>query len=412
MPDARSGWRRNRSIAVVRASSVIARIGTTSPVVAVNACLVALASRLPNARAARPCIQATAVNRPFAAVLGLVTTPRVRGIDVPGYPTTRLHLIAPSFRSPGGYCHSRSAIDVRGSFARQRDHGDVNEPHSAEVNVDGRLEDLNRRFYSGDPAAYFRARIVGARALVPDGDGLTEAAAGLMDTARLNRAALAKHAAIDSQVILHHVAEAVLRVFMSHRHQPACPWLQLAGVTNVRTFRETVTAWNVDPQSIDPEASWVFLGSVGPRDDTGRDSWERAARNANAFLHRLASTWLDENHLYNSMKHGLAVTADDAVFQVDTANTGNFVRLADGMAIEHLETVGWNDDDERGGTSRPGGSTLSKPLISPELLAACWNQHGCWHGGDMSTARETRWRCGCPSTGQPTSNEEGRTASR
>ncbi len=219
-------------------------------------------------------------------------------------------------------------------------NGDV----SDEAIVTERFESLNQRFYSGDPAAYFRARIVGARRLLPRDEGADGSGEKFMQAVRFDDVALAKHIAVDAQVILHHASEAVLRFFFSHRNQPPCPWLELAGENKFANFKKLVSSWLEEPRLRDRRVAWVYLGSEDPPSDVNADAWAKATENATAFLKKFAAVWLNESNVYNSLKHGMAVSAGPSTFQIAADDSGSgFHRLADSMAVEYLEVEKWSD---------------------------------------------------------------------
>lgn len=205
-----------------------------------------------------------------------------------------------------------------------------------------RIAGLNERFYSGDPAAYFRTRILATRALLPVDGALSDSAKTLAQAARLDEPGLARHVAIESQLILHHVAEAVLRMYIGHGDDPDCPWLRIASETNFRSLKDRVAAWKSRAPLLDHRAAWVFIGSAEAPDGQDINVWRKAAQNVTAFLHKFASIWIEQSHLYNSLKHGMAVTAGENVIQI-SADGGAFLRLVDGMAIEYLESEPWAD---------------------------------------------------------------------
>lgn len=163
---------------------------------------------------------------------------------------------------------------------------------------------LNREFYGSDPTSYFRDRLHllilrGANPSIIE-EHIVDAVWGQLgtivtpvrseETAEVaeakKKAAHQQFLVTESQVLLHHVAEALLRMYLAHESQAECPWLEIAAFKDDRKFREALDelgqrTWTEHRMNA---AGWVFLGSV-PEDPSGAvDRSARRRRRAAADL--------------------------------------------------------------------------------------------------------------------------------
>src|SRR5690348_10436328 len=107
---------------------------------------------------------------------------------------------------------------------------------------DPTFQRLNAEFYRASPHTYFRDRLqmLALRAVNPTvideavGDeGITWGRLHLVadghpnaspETAAEREDAHSRFLVAESQVLLHHTAEALLRMYLAHETYPACPW--------------------------------------------------------------------------------------------------------------------------------------------------------------------------------------------
>jgi len=135
--------------------------------------------------------------------------------------------------------------------------------------------------------------------------------------------------ALESEVLLHHAAETLLRLYLAHEGRPECPWLEMARVRQPSTFKERLTARFVEGPSVEDAVSLsapVLLGSDGRADGMGE-----IALNMEDALRRFAGHFLRFPHLYNAAKHGFAVHA---------AETGSRLSLPEESELPPIETRG------------------------------------------------------------------------
>lgn len=186
--------------------------------------------------------------------------------------------------------------------------------------TDNEFDRLNREFYATKPSTYFRDRLtlLAFRAVKSDelagvlGDGLAWGSLRIVpDNAEATEEEQSKLVAeqerfvvTESQILVHHAAEALLRMFLAHEGNPECPWLRMSALMNVAEFRKEAkelakSAW---PREREAAAGWVFLGGV-PSDPSAE--WIEHRDASVRLLRILAQRVNGDKNLYNSAKHGL-----------------------------------------------------------------------------------------------------------
>ena len=250
---------------------------------------------------------------------------------------------------------------------------------------------LNEEFYANNPSTYFRDRLqmLVLRAANPKliDENITEntvwgqlrvtAVKPADDSPEAAAKAEAEHSRFlvtESEVILHHVAEALLRMYLAHEGAPECPWLEIAAMQVPRKFREELeelaaTTW---PEDRMKAAGWVFLGNV-PEDPS--EEWVQLRDAAVRLLRALARRVNEDSQLYNSAKHGFtALGGSSSMFFLPADPTQpvpeftaelierEAVQFANGVSISFLE---------RTGTRREGNVTWHHKTqwVNPERTA-------------------------------------------
>lgn len=236
--------------------------------------------------------------------------------------------------------------------------------------------ELNKQFYHATPHDYFAQRLQSLLLLAGRGDdidhlvreGLTFGRLtvapqpdqpSVEDEQQKQREARERFIIIESEVLLHHASESLLRLFLAHEPKilpdgtlklPECPWLEIARLRDFREFKTRVSARFVEPGDElirRMQVSTVFYGvarkalhPVPPQEE-----WDAGLLNIGRFLSHYARHLLGSANLYNAAKHGLAVMPGDATVQLDD---GALLK-ADGPSILYLETeadsegrVRWN----------------------------------------------------------------------
>lgn len=206
---------------------------------------------------------------------------------------------------------------------------------------------LNREFYSGDPAQHLASRIhylmlVAARGDEVDGlltQGLKLGPLSLVggEGDRPTPTERSAFVTAEAQTLLHHSAEAMLRLYLAHRTLPECPWVELAGLTNFRTFKERVSKLETGSWKEQDRARLVdvFLGNV----EGTPEKFEEAKDALQQFIVTLARHYLNGSNSYNAIKHGFAIQAG-----------------------RHRITVGIEQGDESSDQPRDDGKDLDSGL--------------------------------------------------
>ncbi|MGC4112990.1 MAG: hypothetical protein QM747_21740 [Nocardioides sp.] len=139
----------------------------------------------------------------------------------------------------------------------------------------------------------------------------------------------------ESQVLLHHAAEAALRMFIAHSANPDCPWLEMAALLDFREFRDQVDqiATSVVPRWVEEGAGWVMLGRAPQgMDDAAREALQPSLR----LLQALARRVQEDKNLYNAAKHGMTLLPGVGSIAL-TGEDGQSFLGAEGTQVMYLE---------------------------------------------------------------------------
>jgi hypothetical protein len=214
--------------------------------------------------------------------------------------------------------------------------------------LDSQLDRLNREFYTADPSDYFETRWLSLLVMAGRADNvlamLTEGVtyghihATIADAATTPEG-VRNFATIESQVLLHHASEALLRLYLAHVVRPPCPWLELAS-ERFETFKKNLRSKLLNPPASALHAGVAHVFLRGPVSETGMDEerWSKAVGNLTSYLRMFARRWLDDAHRYNSLKHGLAVSPSPRTmaFYADRSSEGHV--LGYGASLAYLES--------------------------------------------------------------------------
>jgi hypothetical protein len=151
----------------------------------------------------------------------------------------------------------------------------------------------------------------------------------------------------ESEVLLHHASETLLRLYLAHEGAPPCPWLEVARVRRPSQFKRMVNerfADELSPEERRQRVGAVFFGAserTALKPNPPQEQWEKSLDNIEAFLTHYARHFLDAD-IYNALKHGLAVRPGPAAMQLGEDD----LIKAEGPAIEYL-TLGENTERKR-----------------------------------------------------------------
>lgn len=221
---------------------------------------------------------------------------------------------------------------------------------------------LNEAFYRARPHAYFNQRLESLILIAGRSGQLAELLAEGITIGRLKvggtprpdltgpqRAEVEqdreRFIIAEAEVLLHHAAETLLRLYLAHEYLPPCPWLVLAGERSFAGFKEKVAKLGeelADEQRRTNVAA-VFFGasdrsSLQPTPP--EDEWKAGLENVSTWLAWFAAHFLDAG-VYNAAKHGLALQAGNAAFQL-----GNDELISrSGSSLEYVDS--YKDDSGR-----------------------------------------------------------------
>lgn len=211
---------------------------------------------------------------------------------------------------------------------------------------------LNEGFYNAEPHEYFSYRL---HLLMMAGDRSVDLAeftrrgltiegfkAGPADVHEDGRETERRHRFVitDAAALLHHASETLLRFDLAHEPLLPCPWLAIVRERSFSRFKKSVRARFVDAPKDDPAnrdaLARVFYGTADrtkltPTPDAS--DFETGLANLEAWMRFFAQEFLDNAHLYNSVKHGLAVQPGSAAMQLDDGS----VISAEGPSVAYLE---------------------------------------------------------------------------
>jgi hypothetical protein len=259
--------------------------------------------------------------------------------------------------------------------------------------------ELNEAFYATRPWTYFRQRERVVALTAGAGEKLVAIGREGVTVGRLNYTLEADESRdardaedreqfvlAESEVLLHHAAETLLRLYLAHEGTPSCPWLSIARVRNPRQFKTMVEDRFLGDLSREERHRKLTEVFFGTSDRSGidpcppADLWEQGADNIESFLTHYARHFLDAD-IYNALKHGLAVRPGHASTQLDD---GALLK-ADGPAIEYLSIR-----DNTSGRPRWNLSThwievdrsLSLTYLATKLMESLWTMARYRYLGD------------------------------
>jgi hypothetical protein len=252
--------------------------------------------------------------------------------------------------------------------------------------------ELNQAFYATRPWEYFNYRNHLLMLAAGAGDKLEEIAQqgvsyrGLTyqenaeddaaDTVQAQEAR-EKFVIADSEALLHHASETLLRLYLAHEPPKPCPWLEMARVRSPGEFKQMLERRFLKDrpqQERRTRVAGVFFGT----DDRSKltpspaeEDWNKALDNIEAFLVHFAEHFIDAD-VYNALKHGLAVRPGDVATQL---NEGELLK-AKGPAIEYLSLRRTPDGQSRWHRSttwiRPDHS-MGLVYLAARLMDSLWS---------------------------------------
>ncbi|TFC86319.1 hypothetical protein [Cryobacterium sp. TMT4-31] len=206
---------------------------------------------------------------------------------------------------------------------------------------DGEFSTLNSKFYQGSPHSYFERRLqsltvaLGAEGAINDllksgvsyGDFEMNLEDGSNDSVTDGQKEIDDYAAVESVVLLHHTAEATLRLYLAHANRNPCPWLAVAKLMSPREFKQGIQelAGMLQQEDVLDDIAEVFSYRSTPEFLLGKDptaAWTSHREGLRMLLCEAIRVLLEDAHIYNAAKHGMAVISSDLGFSLG-AEQGN-----------------------------------------------------------------------------------------
>lgn len=224
------------------------------------------------------------------------------------------------------------------------------------------LVELNNDLYQLEPWVYFRFRLrnlalsagreLELQNLLGEGVSVNDFNLGakdfspklaLDDEERIEQQAFV---VLEAELLLHHVAETLLRLYIAHESDPECPWIAIASERSFGRFKGKVSDLQQNLRTPDyrDRAATVFLGSSDwkeLRPAISGDEWGHHLENSIQWLSWFATYILDGN-VYNAAKHGLGVWPQNSALKVEIDGVSDFLN-GSGTCLEYLHTSREND---------------------------------------------------------------------
>jgi hypothetical protein len=223
-------------------------------------------------------------------------------------------------------------------------------------------DSLNKSFYRARPHEYFHHRLLTLLLLLTKEEevavlvepglkyGFVTVAIGEKTSEERPVSPLRSFASCESQVLVHHIGEVLLRLFLAHRGLASCPALELASLRLPRSFKDGVRSLLAQPEvnrRIDlMEVFWGDTSIEKLSNEHPANDWESGLAALDRLVIHAASRLLSEAALYNAAKHGLSLTAGRSALTVDIEGI-DLGMSTTGLNVEYLERVGQEGSTEQ-----------------------------------------------------------------
>ena len=220
---------------------------------------------------------------------------------------------------------------------------------------------LNREFYDTTPWVYFEQRLLHLVLAASDQERYRTIFAAGVDLGPLH---VDFHApgddegypsreqsftAIESEVLLHHAAETLMRFLHAHVESDSCPWLEMSRLRSPNKFKQWVGRSITDAPRQDVGA---LCASVFACDPSRSDDLEGYVEHV-----RLLGRHFLDSAPYNAAKHGMAVRGGSERREIEIDGVEIFRR--EGASVSWLEERSYDGEQ---------AWTLASRLFSPEAM--------------------------------------------
>jgi hypothetical protein len=259
---------------------------------------------------------------------------------------------------------------------------------------------LNRAFYGAEPHVYFDTRLHVLLVAAGDPDAINDALASGVEYRALKMGGTPlqeteigdetreerRHNAFviaDSVSLLHHAGETLLRLYFAHAPADTgkvspCPWIEIARELQHARFKQKVERrFDGSPLTTERarDLATVFYGGF-PKEETTGDHFRASLASIEQWLTHFSRAFLDDAHMFNAVKHGLAIQAGASSLQVgiptDREGEASPLIRADGASIAFLERAG--PDDLWSQSTR----WVEPDWLMAEVRVACWLLENLW----------------------------------
>ncbi len=222
---------------------------------------------------------------------------------------------------------------------------------------------LNESFYSSSPAAYFEQRLNSLLVVAADDpeygprlrSGLTIAGETFTVSSnehvesQLSEKQLRQFVTSETEVLLHHAAESLLRLFLAHESHAPCPWLNISMLTSFTRFWDAVDERFVKPVRDETELRALIadtiLGNATHHVEIPieRATWDDAVERLTLWM-RFFSRYLSQDaSVYNAAKHGFTLCPEEAYVGFMNEQ-GKTLMSRSGPSLEILVRSEWSGD--------------------------------------------------------------------
>lgn len=258
--------------------------------------------------------------------------------------------------------------------------------------------ELNQAFYGTEPYLYLRRRLMNLVLTRASGEKLEEIASQGLKVGIANfgyefdnesKEAREKFEIAESEVLLSHVSETVIRIYLAHREIPHCPWLELCRVRSPSKFKSKTESLLKSIQSgkEDVQIQTVFYGRPDRRalsPEVDEESWTKSTKTLRDYLSFFADRVLDAN-AYNAAKHGLALVAGSSSLEIQANGDPEPMVLSDGPALECLVISTEKDGRKRWARE---AKWIDPDRISTHAWMGCQMLESIWTIGKARYLRE------------------------
>lgn len=225
-------------------------------------------------------------------------------------------------------------------------------------NPTAKVQELNQDFYGREPSTYFLFRL---RNLVLSAGReleLEQLVAGGVEVGVFDLAGddakrpgpldheqqEDQHAfvTLETEVLLHHVSETLLRLYLVHEQSSPCPWIALSRERSPRRFKRKVQSLleRLDTLEGRRQMCLAFFGTADRltfgEEAPSEDVWRDLVDTSRMWLSWFARYILDSD-VYNAAKHGLGVYPQRIALKVEI--DGHVLLNGSGPCLEYLHSV-------------------------------------------------------------------------